>query len=185
LEESDRTGAEATTGAHRAQAPPLAATRRVRRRAPLSSQTAIAPACLPLGQGPAWRSGRPCAGGRRSPKRRSLIRRSGPRDKTGPAGIPASRAPARIFQRPRMTSAWPYFSARAAGASARLVAQRGALAGQCSDDALAHAWHVIEQRCDHSRSSRYRHRGAWKSVFSKLNDGIGREQVANSTCKGR
>jgi hypothetical protein len=59
-----------------------------------------------------------------------------------------------------------------------MVAQGEALAGQVGDDALAHARHVIEQRCDH-RGRQDVDRGVWKSLFQQLNDGMAANEVAN------
>ena len=59
-----------------------------------------------------------------------------------------------------------------------MVAQGETLARQVSDDTLAHAGHVVEQRCDH-RGRQDIDRGTWKSLFQQLNDGMAANEVAN------
>src|SRR5262249_466292 len=59
-----------------------------------------------------------------------------------------------------------------------MVAQGEMFARQVSDDPLAHAWHVVEQRCDH-RSGQDINRGGWKSLLQQLNDGVAANEVAN------
>jgi len=111
---------------------------------------------LPLGQGPAWRSGRPCAG---AGARRSADRLIRPKpalaDKTGPAGNSGERGRQRGFPGPRHDQRLAVLFARSRWASARWSPNASACgAGQRRRPCARLACNRAAVRP--SRSSRYR-----------------------------
>jgi hypothetical protein len=99
-------------------------------------------------------------------------------DETGPAGNSGEPGRQRGFPGPRHDQRLTVLFRPQPLGECAMVAQGEALAGQVSNDALAHAWHVVEQRCDH-RGRQDIDRGAWKSLFQQLNDGMAANEVAN------